>query len=44
MRENISCATLERLAYIQCLSSSCCHQWVISGNQNVQQISIASEW
>lgn len=44
MRENISCTTLERLAYIQCHSSSCCHHWVISGNQNVQQISIASEW
>jgi len=41
--ESISCATLEGLAYFECMSSCWRHQLVISGNQNVLLISIWSE-
>jgi hypothetical protein len=41
---NISCTILQRLAYIECISSGCRHQSVVSSNQNVQPISIGSEW
>jgi len=44
MMENISRATLDRLAYFECVSLCCRHQSVISGNQYVLLISIGSEW
>jgi len=44
MRDNMSCATLQRSAYIDHFSSCWCHQSVISGNQHVLLISIGSEW
>lgn len=42
--ENMSRATLDRSAYIECDSSCWCHQWVIWGNHNVLLISIGWEW
>jgi len=44
MIENISCTTLDRLAYFECMSSCPCHQSVISGIQTVLLISMRSEW
>ena len=44
MIENMSRGTLERSAYSECVTSCCCHQLVMSGNQNVLLISIGSEW
>jgi len=42
--QNMSSATLERLAYFERVSSRCCHQAVISANQTVLLISMGSEW
>jgi len=44
MIENTLWATLERLAYFECVSSCWRHQSVIFGNQNVQLILIWSAW
>jgi len=44
MIENISRATWEESTYCYCISSCCCHQLVISSNQNVLPITIGSEW
>jgi hypothetical protein len=43
MKENISCATLGRSVYIQCIYSCWSHQLVTSGIQNVVLISIGLE-
>jgi len=40
MIENMSRATLERSAYFECISTSWCHQSVMSGMQNVLLITI----
>jgi len=44
MIENMLRATLERLMYMECVSSCWRHQLVMSGNQNVLLISIGLEW
>jgi len=44
MMETILRATVEILAYVECVSSCCRHQSVTSSNQNVILISIGSEW
>ena len=44
MTENMSCATLERFAYFECISYCWPHQSVRSGYENVLLISIGSEW
>ena len=43
MTENMSCATLERSGYFECVSSCFRHQSVTSGIQNVLLISIRSQ-
>jgi len=42
MIENISCATLERSAYFECVPSCCPHHSVISGIQNILKIPFGS--
>jgi len=44
MKKKMLHTTLERLAYFECVSSCWGHQSVMSGTQNVLQISIGSEW
>jgi len=44
MTENMSHATLERLANCECVSFCCHYQSMISGIQNVLLISFGSEW
>ena len=42
--DDMSCITMQRSAYFECLSSCWRHQSVISSNQHVLRISIGSEW
>ena len=42
--QKMSCATLQRSAYLECVSFFCRNQSVISGMQNILLISIGSKW
>jgi len=41
---NMLCATLERSAYVECVSAYSCNQSVISGSENVLGVSMGSKW